>query len=287
MKQHYQQTNYQVLTMIIAAATISTVMPLSTATAQQQTTEEPEYYTNEEAGFRFQLPAGWVAEEKPSDEPSDDVLRALGQMQRPIVTICPELSAQPMIDGDDGGYDCVEDQALGSGRYTIGVSQYDFDLLGGGDDVLFRELVNMGGAFTTDTLWDFELQQVRGAPVGDPFANTNIRGISETDRTTDIVDADSGEVIAADVVQVKEAQYTYRSYVAEANNLPVPDEIRTRMIVVYNNPEGVEDPEDIRAYMVWVGIRSSEGETVQDSPPGEALQREPVRTVFDSFELLE
>lgn len=92
----------------------------------------------------------------------------------------------------------------------------------------------------------FELEQARGAPIGDPFANTNIRVISETDRTTNLVDAETDEVIANDV-QVKEVQYTYRSYVAEANNLPVPDEIRTRLFAVYNNPEGNEDTSDVRA----------------------------------------
>ncbi|MDQ4066748.1 MAG: hypothetical protein M3114_04100 [Thermoproteota archaeon] len=81
-------------------------------------------------------------------------------------------------------------------------------------------------------------------------------------------------------------QYTYQSYVSEANNLPVPDEIRTRLFAVYNNPEGNEDTNDVRAYMISVGI-PSEGETVQDSPPGETLRRPPVRTVFDSFELIQ
>ena len=86
-------------------------------------------------------------------------------------------------------------------------------------------------------------------------------------------------------MQVKEVQYTYRSYVSEANNLPVPDEIRTRLFAVYNNPEGNEDVNDVRAFVIAVGV-PSEGETVQDSPPGEALQRPPVRQVFDSFELV-
>ena len=150
--------------------------------------------------------------------------------------------------------------------------------------VAYRAVIDASGTITTDDLLAFELEQARGAPIGDPFANTNIQVISETDRTTNLVDAETDEVIANDV-QVKEVQYTYQSYVSEANNLPVPDEIRTRLFAVYNNPEGNEDTNDVRAYMISVGI-PSEGETVQDSPPGETLRRPPVRTVFDSFELI-
>ena len=150
--------------------------------------------------------------------------------------------------------------------------------------VAYRAVIDASGTITTDDLLAFELEQARGAPIGDPFANTNIQVISETDRTTNLVDAETDEVIDNDV-HVKEVQYTYRSYVSEANNLPVPDEIRTRLFAVYNNPEGNEDTNDVRAYMISVGI-PSEGETVQDSPPGETLRRPPVRTVFDSFELI-
>jgi hypothetical protein len=190
-----------------------------------------------------------------------------------------QQEAQPIIGG---GSDCVQSATVASGTYTMGVGQYDFDLDAA---VAYRAVIDVGGTITTDDLLAFELEQARGAPIGDPFANTNIQVISETDRTTNLVDAETDEVIANDV-QVKEVQYTYRSYVSEANNLPVPDEIRTRLFAVYNNPEGNEDTNDVRAYMISVGI-PSEGETVQDSPPGETLRRPPVRTVFDSFELIQ
>jgi len=241
------------------------------------TTTAGEYYTDAENGFRFQLPAGWVAEE-PSEEFSDDVLNLVGEIKHARVTICPEQSAQPVIGG---GSDCLQDATVGSGLFTMGVGQYDFDLDAA---AAFRDVIAGGGSITTDDLLAFELQQARAPEslIGTAFENTDIRVINETDRTTNLVDADTGEVISSDAVQVKEVQYTYRSYVSEANNLPVPDEIRTRLFAVYNNPE---DADDVRAFAIFVGI-PSEGETVQDSPPGETLQRPPVRQVFDSFELV-
>jgi len=260
-----------------------TVTTASYATTTVEPTTAGEYYIDEENGFRFQLPTGWVVQEKPSDEePSDDVLNLLGEIQHPRVTICPEQSAQPVIGG---GFECVQDQTVGSGRYTIGVAQYDFDLLAADE---YRDVIAQGRDITTSDLLISELQKARGPEnlLGTQLENPDVQAISETDRTTNLVDASDGEVITADAAQVKEVQYTYRSYVAEANNLPIPDEIRTRMFVVYNNPEGNQDTDDVKAYMVWVGI-PSEGETVQDSPPGEALQRPPIRQVFDSFELVE
>jgi hypothetical protein len=245
----------------------------------QPLTPASEPYIDEENGFRFRLPNGWTTEEVPQEFSSDTVLNIIGEIVRPRVIICLESSAQPIIGG---GSDCVQSATVASGTYTMGVGQYDFDLDAA---VAYRAVIDAGGTITTDDLLAFELEQARGAPIGDPFANTNIQVISETDRTTNLIDAETDEVIANDV-QVKEVQYTYRSYVSEANNLPVPDEIRTRLFAVYNNPEGNEDTNDVRAYMISVGI-PSEGETVQDSPPGETLLRPPVRTVFDSFELIQ
>jgi hypothetical protein len=319
-----KQTYYQILTMTMAIA-ITTIMPSSLAIAQVPPTDEPqviidrptaarltaedpyfarfeqvsnlfspsslvqqeaqpltpasEPYIDEENGFRFRLPNGWTTEEVPQEFSSDTVLNIIGEIVRPRVTICPESSAQPIIGSES---DCVQSATVASGTYTMGVGQYDFDLDAA---VAYRAVIDAGGTITTDDLLAFELEQARGAPIGDPFANTNIQVISETDRTTNLIDAETDEVIANDV-QVKEVQYTYRSYVSEANNLPVPDEIRTRLFAVYNNPEGNEDTNDVRAYMISVGI-PSEGETVQDSPPGETLLRPPVRTVFDSFELIQ
>ena len=243
----------------------------------QQVPATTPYYTDEENGFRFQIPAGWTAEES-TIELSDDALNLIGDIRHARVTICPEESAQPIIRC---GSDCVQSSTVASGTYTIGVGQYDFNLDAA---AAFREVIDQGGTITTDDLLAFELEDARGAEIGSPLANVNIQVINEMDRTTNLVDADTGEVIANDV-QVKEVQYTYRGYVAEANNLPVPDEIRTRLFAVYNNPEGNEDANDVRAFVIAVGI-PSEGETVQDSPPGETLQRPPVRQVFDSFELV-
>jgi hypothetical protein len=79
-------------------------------------------------------------------------------------------------------------------------------------------------------------------------------------------------------------QYTYRSYVAEANNLPEPDLIETIQLVVYNNPEGNENIDDVRAFKLEVGAQDA---NVQTTPPGTMLQRPEVRQIFDSFQLVE
>ena len=113
------------------------------------------------------------------------------------------------------------------------------------------------------------------------WANVNIQVVSETDRTTNLIDAESGEVIASDV-QVKEVQYTYRDYVAEANNLPEPDHIETIMLVVYNNPGGIDEIDDVRAFKLEVGKQDA---NVVTTPPGTMLQRPEVRQVFNTFEL--
>jgi hypothetical protein len=236
-------------------------------------------YIDEENGFRFQLPAGWIAEE-PAEELSDDTLNLVGEIERPRVTICPEQSAQPVIGG---GSDCLQSQTVADGSYTIGVTQLDFDLDAAAE---FRAIIGRGAPITTSDLLAYELEQARGADVGSPLANVNIQVISQRDRTANLVDADTGEIISPPgAVQIKEVQYTYRGYVAEANNQAIPDEIRTRLFAVYNNPDGNEDTDDVRAFIVWVGV-PSEGETVQNSPPGEALQRPAVRQVFDSFEIV-
>lgn len=259
---------------------VPNIFDLLLPTSLQQAPATPEYYTDTENGFRFQIPAGWTAEES-AIELSDDALNLIGDIRHARVTICPELSAaQPIIGG---GSDCVQSSTIASGTYTIAVAQYDFDLDAAA--AYRRDVIDQGGTITTDDLLAFELEDARGAEIGSPLANVKIQIINETDRTTNLVDAETGEVISSDV-QVKEVQYTYRSYVSEANNLSVPDEIRTRLFAVYNNPEGnEEDVNDVRAFVIAVGV-PSEGETVQDSPPGEALQRPPVRQVFDSFELL-
>jgi hypothetical protein len=218
---------------------------------------------------------------------SSNTLKA--QVVSPPVNLFEIHAFRHVLEEDDFllilRYILPADGAAGGGDWDGFIPGDAFIDLNAADE--FRNVIAQGRNITTDDLLIFELRKASGPEnlIGTAFENTNVQAINETDRTTNLVDADSGEVISDDV-QVKEVQYTYRSYVAEANNLPDPDEIRTRMFVVYNNPDGNEDTDDVRAYIISVGIQT-EGETVQDSPPGETLQRQPVRTVFDSFQLVE
>lgn len=110
-------------TMIFIIATIIIIMTTMTTATAQTTTTIPltpavEPYIDEENGFRFQLPNGWATEEVPQEFSSDTVLNLIGEIVRPRVIICPEISAQPVIGGRS---DCVQSSTVASGKYTMGI----------------------------------------------------------------------------------------------------------------------------------------------------------------------
>jgi hypothetical protein len=257
-------------------AQIATTTPPTTPTA-------PTQYTDEEHGFRVQLPANWIVDDaadygEGSDEELSTVsLELLGVGGAPAGTLCPQEAGELQIGGET---DCFIPE--GSDLISVGVKQYMFDLE---HMQQFASIIESGRNITTDDLLIFELERAvaPASLVGTQFANTDVQVISETDRTTNLVDAESGEIIASDV-SVKEVQYTYRDYVAEANNLPDPDHIETILLVVHNNPEGNEETDDVRAFKLEVGKQDA---NVVTTPPGTMLQRPEVRQILDSFELVE
>jgi hypothetical protein len=286
-----KQTKTTLTTML--AAIIVILLPITTTTttipATAQTTTTPltptvEPYIDEDHGFQVLIPTNWIVDdaadygEGGDEEPSTISLETLGIGGAPAGTFCPQEAGQLQIGGE---MDCLIPH--GSDLISVGVMHYRFDLE---HMQQFANLIEEAGRdITTNDLLIFELEEAKapGALIGSPIENTNIQVISETDRTINLVDGESGEVIANDV-QVKEVQYTYRSYFAELNNLPEPDLIETIMLVVYNNPEGNQNIDDVRAFKLVVGAQDA---NVQTTPPGTMLQRPEVRTVFDSFELLE
>ena len=64
---------------------------------------------------------------------------------------------------------------------------------------------------------------------------------------------------------------------AEANNLPEPDQIETILLVVYNNPEGNENVDDVKVFKLEVGAQEA---NVVTTPPGTMSHRPEVRQVF-------
>jgi hypothetical protein len=283
------RTRIIVLMMMALISTMMIIPITTTATAQTTTTTMTpltpavEPYINEEHRYQVLLPTNWIVDERTEFEGYNEELRErllenLGIGGAPVGTFCPQEAGELQTGGE---MDCHIPQ--GSDLISVGVLQYRFDLE---HMQQFANLIEEAGRdITTNDLLIFELEEAKapGAPVGSPILHTNIQVISETDRTTSLVDAESGEVIANDV-QVKEVQYTYRSIFAELNNLPEPDLIGTTMLVVYNNPEGNQNIDDVRAFKLVVGAQDA---NVQTTPPGTMLQRPEVRTVFDSFELLE
>jgi hypothetical protein len=285
------KTSSSILLTLLLLLSLVTAIPMMAVSAQVQqqplTPASNEPFTDENHGYRIQLPANWVFDDKAdfgetgNEELTTGSLELLGVGLAPVGTFCPQEATQLQIGGER---DCFlpNDTPASSDLITVGIGQYRFDLQHMSE---FANLIEQGRDITTADLLVWELQRARAPAslIGSALENVDVQVISESDRTTNLIDADTGEVIASDV-PVKEVQYTYRSYAAEANNLPEPDQIETILLAVYNNPDGNQEPDDVKAFKLEVGAQNA---NVQTTPPGTMTQRPEVRQIFDSFELIE
>jgi hypothetical protein len=237
------------------------------------TTPIPNYYTDTVNGFRVQVPDGWIAENlretsvvELNEEERRNVLEAVGAGGEQVARLCPQSTAKPIIGG--GGFECP----ITADPIIIGVKKYDFDL----DNMQpFADIIEGGGDIATHDLLAFELRNGPTRMLAGTTLDENV--VSAVDRTTNLVDADTGEVIANNV-QVKIVEYTYSSQFTRANNLP--DNISLVMFVVYNDPES----DEVEGYQVSVGL---EGANVVNTPPGSIMTQIPtVKQIFDSFVLV-
>lgn len=201
------------LTMAAAAALISSSLFIPVY-AQTTTT-----YTNVDAGFRLQLPTSWVLEEvdiadtlapEDADEEEREEVRSTivedtgGREQ--VGEICPQEDSVPKIGG---GYEC---QLFSTNIGIAHIAKYH-DLQ---DQEPFEEVVSAGNPITTNDLvaYEFSIEETSellsalGSGLG--LSTFNYRVVAQSDRTTNLVDSETGEVLRNDI-PVKEIEYTYTS----------------------------------------------------------------------------
>ena len=120
--------------LVLLLAILSFTFPMTTVMGQQAvssaaSTAVPTQYTDEEHGFRVQLPANWFVDdaadygEGDAEELSTPSLELLGMGGAPAGTICPQEAGELQIGGE---IDCAIPE--GSDLITIGIQQYRFDL---------------------------------------------------------------------------------------------------------------------------------------------------------------
>jgi hypothetical protein len=249
---------------------LPSIPPATTKTTPPPPT--PNYYTDIVNGFRIQVPEGWMAENLRetsvvdlNEEERRNALEVVGAGGEQVARLCPQSTAEPIIGGE---FQCP----ITADPLIIGVKKYDFDL----DNMQpFGDIIGSGGDIATHDLLAFELRNGPTRMLAGTTLDENV--VSAVDRTTNLVDADTGEVIANNV-QVKIVEYTYSSQFTRANNLP--DNISLVMFVVYNDPES----DEVEGYQVSVGL---EGANVVNTPPGSIMTQIPtVKQIFDSFVLV-
>ena len=267
--------SYGISDAAVAAVPIAVILILNVslganfhlAQAQLQDVQQQQY-TDAENGFRVQVPAGWISvnllESSGADLDEDarlDVLNALRYATEGIADFCPQNTAETVIGG---GYDCP----IMPSPMTIQVRKYNFET---DRAIALANVIESGGNITTRDLWAFERgdEQTRRA---------DVTVTSEIDGTTNLTDADTGEILATNI-PTKIVEYTSKALGAQPS-WP-PDRTDLRMFVVYNDPE---DEAEVTAFEIIVATIDRENKVL--TPPGTLMQRPEVRQIFDSFEVL-
>jgi hypothetical protein len=188
------------------------------------------------------------------------VLNAGGNGWQTKANFCPGDTAIPVVGG---GSECP----IVPNPIVISVTNYHFDL-----DVMveFADIIERGGDITTRDLWAFEMLQER-------TRSSDLTVTNETDRTTNLIDSETGEVIANNIPE-KIVEFTSKSAGAQPN-WP-PDDTDLRMFVVFNDPNS----DEVTAFHVIVGTIDSENGVA--TPPGTLISIPPVKQIFDSFEIV-
>ena len=148
-------------------------------------------YTNVDAGFRLQLPPGWVfgeidiadtfapedANEQEREEVRNSITEESGGREQ-VGKICPQDASIPEIGG---GYECqVLSMSIGDANIAI---YHDLQ-----DQEPFQEVVSAGNPITTDDLVAYEFSIVENSELlstlesGLGFSTYNYRVVAHSDR---------------------------------------------------------------------------------------------------------
>jgi hypothetical protein len=257
------------LTMLAIAALVW-ALPILAAQAQEPQTSvvglQP--YVDAENAFRLNVPAGWITSNEKTDENAQDkqILEILDSASGQVVGLCPQSSAEHKI-GE--GLQCT--YTASSKDFTVGIDKYYFDLP---QAIQFADVIEDGRNVTTDDLLAYELTQLRGR-----FGYMDVQVVSEVNNVTNLVDAETGEIIANNV-PTKTVEVSYID-----SNFGPPARVDQMMFAVWNNPEGNSDPETgVKAFLVNTAYDNAD---VQNTPVGTTLQRPDIKEIFSTFELVE
>lgn len=242
---------------------LSSSAQTTTGTGTAATVTATQQYTDTKNGIRVQVPAGWIGVNLVessvfgdlSEEETLDVLNAGRMPYQTIAHFYPENTAILVVGG---GSECP----IAPNPIKIGVAKYNFET----DAMIqFADIIESGRDITTNDLWAYEMQQQR-------IGSSELTVTNQTDRTTNLIDSETGGVIANNV-PVKIVESTSKAAGAQPN-WPY-DRTDLKMFVVYDDPES----DDVAAYNVIVGTVDQENKVA--TTPGTLIQQPAVQQVFN------